>query len=71
MALTFKAAQSLLRAYNMTIRKVENEYRVNFKGGKEETAAYETDLQAAIDTAIAMYAHSIKHSIKLNILKQG
>jgi hypothetical protein len=53
--MTLKQAKAQLRAIGITINKtVHGEYRVNFQGGTEATAVYETDLQSAMDTGIAM-----------------
>lgn len=53
--MTLAQAKSQLRAIGLTInRTVHGEYRVNFSGGTEATAVYETDLSSAVDTAVAM-----------------
>jgi len=52
---TFKDAQRIIADLGLTLKKTEyDEYRVNFKGGREATAYYTNDLQDAIDTAAAM-----------------
>lgn len=51
---TVKEAMAFLRQFNMIIRKTDDEFRVNFKGGDEATAYYTTDLEDAIDTAKQM-----------------
>lgn len=56
--LTMAIARPAMAALGLSIRKTdENEFRVNFTHGAEATAAYESDLQAAIDTGLAMLAH--------------
>jgi len=53
--MTLKQAKAQLRAIGITINKTAHgEYRVNFTGGTEATATYETDIQSAVDTGIAM-----------------
>jgi hypothetical protein len=39
------------------ITSKDGEYRVNKIGGREATAAYDTDLTSAVDTGIAMFKH--------------
>jgi hypothetical protein len=62
--MTVAEAMRLLKENGMTIRKVphEREYRVNFAWGLEATACYETDLQGAVGTALAMAAHRDTHA---------
>lgn len=49
--ITLKHAQSQLRAIGISLSKNEyGEYRVNFKGGREETAYYTDDLYDAVST---------------------
>lgn len=43
-----------LRGYNVVLKKYENEYIVNFKGGREATAYYTDDLEDALLTGRAM-----------------
>jgi hypothetical protein len=54
--MTLNQAKHQLRALGITLRSMPEygEYRVNFANGNEATACYETDLQAAVDTGIAM-----------------
>ena len=53
--MTLRQAKTQLRAIGITVNKTAHgEYRVNFVGGSESTASYETDLQSAMDTGIAM-----------------
>jgi hypothetical protein len=55
--MTLVQAKGHLRSIGMTInRTTHGEYRVNYAGGSEATAHYDTDLQSAVDTAIAMAA---------------
>lgn len=53
-AVTLKEAIKLMSAKNMTLKKVDGEYIVNFKGGKEATAYYTDDLDDAVATGIHM-----------------
>ena len=44
-----------LKARGVIVRRTPwGEYRVNFKGGREATAYYTTDIDDAKDTAVAM-----------------
>jgi hypothetical protein len=53
--MTLKQAKAQLRSIGVSINKtVHGEYRVNFQGGTESTATYETDLESAVATGIAM-----------------
>jgi hypothetical protein len=53
--INFKIAKNLLAPHGLTIRSTGGgEYRVNFKGGDEETAYYTNDLKDAVDTGIIM-----------------
>ena len=45
---------AIRRIEGMTARCRDGEWRVNYVGGKEETAYYTDDPQDALDTAIAM-----------------
>lgn len=53
-ALTLKQARAALARRGMVIAfdRDLDEYRVNFKGGREATAAYTSDLDDAIGTAL-------------------
>lgn len=51
---TLKGAKALLRPYSMTITKKDGDYRVNFSGGKEESAYYTNDIDDAVATGIDM-----------------
>jgi hypothetical protein len=55
----FKSVRKELRKYGIAILKVEGEYRVNFRGGKEATAYYTNDLRDAYDTGIAMAVRAL------------
>lgn len=61
---TIAQAKKELASWGITLRKVENEYRVNFKNGIEATACYETDIEAAIGTGIAMAQWLANEDIK-------
>jgi hypothetical protein len=52
--LTLKGVQAELRNMNIILTKVDGEYRVNFRGGSEATAGYDTDLASIRDTGIDM-----------------
>jgi len=52
--LTLKEAKRVCKAWGMSLTKREDEYRVNFIGGKEATASYHTDLDDAVGTAYHM-----------------
>lgn len=53
--MTLKQAKAQLRAIGITINKTAHgEYRVNLSGGYEATATYETDIESAVATGIAM-----------------
>jgi len=52
---TLKGAQAYLRERGMVLTKNDGEYRVNFKGGREETAYYTNDLDDAVTTGWNMY----------------
>lgn len=53
--MTIKAAKAYLRPLGIVITKTAyGEYRVNFKGGREETAYYTNDLKDAVGTGAAM-----------------
>jgi len=51
---TLKDSQAELREIGMVLTKKDGEYRVNFKGGREETSYYTNDLDDAVGTAKAM-----------------
>lgn len=52
----FRDAQKELSAVGMSLKKTgyDNEHRVNYKGGKEETAYYTDDIHDAVATGHAM-----------------
>ena len=54
--MTIKQAKAILRPLGVTLnsRPDSGEYRVNFVGGGEATACYETDLDGAVSTGKAM-----------------
>ena len=47
-------AKKIIASCGCVLSKEGSEYRVNLKGGREETAYYTDDLQDAVGTAIAM-----------------
>lgn len=55
MPITDKAVFLIVRSYGLTIGKREGEYRINFKGGREETAFYTHDREDAVCTARYMF----------------
>lgn len=56
--ITLQAARLAFARLGMALRVTEfGEFRVNFQRGEEATAAYESDLPAAIDTGLEMLAH--------------
>jgi glutamine amidotransferase PdxT len=53
--LTIKQARAELKLLDITIKRNKfGEYRVNFVGGREETAYYTNDLHDAVATGKAM-----------------
>lgn len=54
--LTLADARDTVRALGLTLAKRDGEYRVNFRGGSEDTAYYTDCLADAVDTARAMAA---------------
>lgn len=46
---------AILSSLNITLRKINGEFRVNYKGGRESSAYYTDDLQDAFDTGKAMH----------------
>jgi hypothetical protein len=54
MKLTLTNVRKELRRLDIVITHVDDEYRVNFRGGSEATAYYTNDLQDAFDTGRAM-----------------
>lgn len=51
---TLKNAKVILSEIGMGITKRDDEYRVNFKNGTENTAYYTNDLQDALETGMKM-----------------
>ena len=51
---TLTETQKLLQSINMVLTKKDDEYKVNYKNGKEETAYYCDELDDALGTAQAM-----------------
>lgn len=61
--MTLAEARFILKSYDMVIKpkNEHGEYEVNWRGGRGETASYETTIEDAVDTGIAAYKHWIKH----------
>jgi len=59
MPTTIKAAQAMLRAIGISMRRTGcgPELRVNFRCGREETAYYTDDADDAVSTGQAMAKH--------------
>lgn len=55
--LTIKEAKQWLANRGMTLRKRDDEFRVNFKGGNEASAYYTNDLRDACETGREMACH--------------
>lgn len=51
---TIAFAKSVLSPLGMSLRKRDNEFRVNFRDGAEATAYYTDDLDDALSTGRAM-----------------
>lgn len=54
----FEAARRGLKQLGLVLTRRDGEYRVNFKGGREETAYYTNDLLDAFGTGRAMWSES-------------
>lgn len=52
--ITFTQAKVALAKIGMTLTKKDGEFRVNFKGGHEETAYYTSDVVDALNTGRVM-----------------
>lgn len=53
--MTIKEAKAALRPLGVVLTKTEwDEYRVNFRNGREATAYYTNDLEDAVGTGVAM-----------------
>lgn len=52
--MTIAQARATLAPHNLVLRKIDGEYRVNIRGGREETAYYTDSLQDAVDTGLYM-----------------
>lgn len=61
--MTFKHAKAILRARDITLTKVEGEYRVNIIGQFEPTAYYTDDLLDAVATGEAMARRMWPHRV--------
>jgi hypothetical protein len=53
-SLTVKEAIKTLSGHGLVIKSNYGEFRVNFKGGREETAYYTNDLMDAVHTGLSM-----------------
>lgn len=53
-ALTIKSAREILKPLDITLRKRDGEFRVNFKDGSEGPAYYTDDLSDALHTGVTM-----------------
>lgn len=53
--MTFQKAKRLVGKVGVSLRKVEGEYRINYRGWKEANAYYTSDLKDAVDTALGWY----------------
>lgn len=51
---TIKSVQAELRPLGIVLRRVEGEWRVNYRGGSEQTAYYTMSLEDARATGIFM-----------------
>jgi len=55
--MTQNEARQALRVMGVSLTKRDGEYRVAFPGtGQEPSAAYDSDLDSAVDTGVAMAA---------------
>jgi len=53
--MTMTKARSIARNLGLTIKKTDwDDFRVNYRGGVEDTAYYTDDLEDATDTMVAM-----------------
>lgn len=67
--MTLAIARKAARLMGMSLLRTSyqpqvGEYRVNFLGGSEASAVYETSVDAALDTARAMALASWRHAHK-------
>lgn len=59
-SITMAEARQIAKKHGFTIKKTDyDEYRVCLIGGNEDSASYETDIDAAIGTGIAMAKYSV------------
>lgn len=57
---TMAEAKQIAKKYGFTIKRTDyDEYRVCLIGGNEDSASYESDIDAAIGTGIAMAKYSV------------
>jgi len=52
--MTAATARTICRDLGMTLRSLDGEWRVNYRGGEEATAYYTDDLADVVETAAAM-----------------
>jgi hypothetical protein len=52
--MTLEMARDALAEFGMVIKKADDEYRVNFKNGSEDTAYYTDNIADAVMTGYAM-----------------
>lgn len=70
--MNFKQAKLHCRnlGHGMTLRKIDGEYRVNYRYGDEATAYYTNDLADAISTAESMVTSAPPSSDPLDEVKK-
>lgn len=55
-----KAMMKQIRKLGLSVSKTDGEFRVNYRGGSEETAYFTNDCQDALATAIAMNLRQVE-----------
>jgi hypothetical protein len=68
---TIKQATAECRSIGMTLRKVDDEFIVNFRNGKEATAYYTNDIEDAVATARAMISAAVQPGTGGLLVKAG
>lgn len=59
--LTFKYVKAMLNQFQIGIRKNQyGDYCVNYKGGKESTCNYDSDLESSYHVGLLMVIHKDK-----------
>ena len=67
--ITVAEARQAFARLGIAFRKTEyGEFRVNFRHGEKATAAYESDIAAAIETGLAMLAHRARLASELRAI---